>query len=572
MSIETTLVYNKSNPFGIKADAAILEGLLGKCRHADRLEPPMSTDICIHLEMPSTTWMPWARKNVLMMNPEWWVPAWDVLLPRFDLVLVKTKGITDLSGATYVPWRPSVTVDSFSDQARINMIDVGCLWLLGGSVNKRAAAQAIAPLWKAEYPQVYIYTTTVLDLSGAGPNVHVIVTDLDETTRRTFQAHYPVHLAISRSEGFGLAAAEAEAAGAYIIANTIPAYTTAFEGQRNIGWVRTPTVPSPTYTRAEFAEFSGSAEISADLDRIFAELRTVDLRTVRQEQQDAAKARALAFETVCAPLFKALRASIKGSRPVLPPIVSMDDCPPISIVTLTYNRRKFIDVAFHNILMCDYPKDKIEWVVVDDSDNQEESVSDKIATFAKRAPVAQVVYIPLGNTYTVGGKRNIGVERSKNEIILFMDDDDHYPATSFRRRVSWLLAHPWKPKAVACSTIACYDLVKGVSAVNTPPWELSPAQRISEATLAFYKSFWKEQKFPFINTSEGEGFLQGREQYLLDMPPQQILVAFSHQGNTSGRRIPVAADTKPGCFWGFPKEYLVWIHKLAGIEVEEETS
>jgi hypothetical protein len=106
--------------------------------------------------------------------------------------------------------------------------------------------------------------------------------------------------------------------------------------------------------------------------------------------------------------------------------------------------------------------------------------------------------------------------------------------------------------------------------VNTPPWELGPASRVSEATLTFYKSFWDTHRFPFTNTSEGEGFLAGNEHLLLDIPPQQILVAFSHQGNASGRRIPSGPDTKPGCFFGFPKEYLVWIHKLAGIEVEEE--
>ena len=103
------------------------------------------------------------------------------------------------------------------------------------------------------------------------------------------------------------------------------------------------------------------------------------------------------------------------------------------------------------------------------------------------------------------------------------------------------------------------------------PWELSPSERISEATLTFYKRFWEQQKFPHTNVSEGEEFLRGRETSLLDIPPQQILVAFSHQGNSSGRRIPVTEDTKPGCFWGFPKEYTIWIHKLAGIEVEEET-
>jgi hypothetical protein len=112
--------------------------------------------------------------------------------------------------------------------------------------------------------------------------------------------------------------------------------------------------------------------------------------------------------------------------------------------------------------------------------------------------------------------------------------------------------------------------VKGVSAVNTPPWDLAPAKRISEATLTFYKSFWEEKKFPHTNVAEGEEFLAGRESALLDIPPQQILVAFSHQGNSSGRRIPATEDVKPGCFWGFPKEYTIWIHKLAGVEVEEE--
>ena len=88
--------------------------------------------------------------------------------------------------------------------------------------------------------------------------------------------------------------------------------------------------------------------------------------------------------------------------------------------------------------------------------------------------------------------------------------------------------------------------------------------------MAFYKSWWEEQKFPFkTELSEADGFLKGREHQVLEMPPQQILVAFSHKKNTSGRRIP-ADDAKPGCFWGFPKEYLIYIHKLAGVEVEEE--
>lgn len=586
MSIQVVLVYNKANPFGIKQDSDILDGILrhfnssaslqfAKVKHADLLEPPVACDVCIHLEIPSTNWMPFAHVNILMMNSEWWVPAWDCLLSRFDWVLTKIKDSTDLSG-TYIPWRSNVEEKDFKRYPASDSLSAGCAWFLGGSKNKRSFAEVLIPLWKPVYPNLTVFTTSPLDVECPA-NVKIEVKDLGEENRRQLQAFFPVQVVASCSEGFGLAAAEAEAAGAYLIANTIPAYKSAFEGHETVGWLDTPLRTDPKYTRGKFADLSGcSQSIQDSLDTIFANLEKEDLVTVRETQRAYSTQRTIAFRQAMIPLLKqvvqkveTIRSTLRGNRH-LPPALDASECPPISIVTLTHNRRKFIDLAFHNIILTDYPKDKIEWVIVDDSNDPEQSISDKVAQFAKRAPCAQVVYAPLALKHSIGYKRNLGVERSSNSIILFMDDDDHYPETSFRRRVAWLTKHPWKPKVVACSTIACYDLVKGVSAVNTPPWELGPAERVSEATLTFYKSFWEEQKFPHINLAEGEGFLKGREKSLLDMPPQQILVAFSHQGNSSGRRIPTPDDRKPGCFWGFPKEYLIWIHKLAGVEVEEE--
>jgi hypothetical protein len=169
----------------------------------------------------------------------------------------------------------------------------------------------------------------------------------------------------------------------------------------------------------------------------------------------------------------------------------------------------------------------------------------------------------------VGEKRNIGCAAATAQIILMMDDDDHYPETSFRRRVAWLTLHPWKPKVVACTSIACYDLKKAVSAVNVPPFDIPLSERISEATLTFYKSWWEAKKFPSdVQVGEGETLLKKRETDLLEIPPQQIIVAFSHGQNVSSRRIPSGPDVNPGCFWGFPSEFLVFVHGLAGIKVE----
>ena len=70
-----------------------------------------------------------------------------------------------------------------------------------------------------------------------------------------------------------------------------------------------------------------------------------------------------------------------------------------------------------------------------------------------------------------------------------------------------------------------------------------------------------------IQVGEGETIIKGREYEVLEMPPQQVIVAFSHNNNTSSRRIPSAENVTPSCFYGFPKEYLKFIHSLAGIQV-----
>ena len=267
-----------------------------------------------------------------------------------------------------------------------------------------------------------------------------------------------------------------------------------------------------------------------------------------------------------------------GRRPAkgvhhCPPILHVEDCPPISIVTPTYNRRAFLEIAFHNLLATDYPKDKIEWVVVEDNEDSTKMSSELIMNFQVHNPEIQVKYIPIQGRMSIGMKRNVGCENAKNEIILFMDDDDHYPVTSFRRRVAWLTkgSRFSNVQIAACTTIALYDLVRGVSAVNVPPLGLGFSKRISEATLTFTRSAWLQRPFEDVSVSEGEAWLLGREEQCIELPPQQIIVAFSHQENKSGRRIPPADVKEVSCFWGFPKEYLVFIHKMAGVEIEEES-
>lgn len=589
---QTVFLYNKANTYGLAQDVQLLQdaikglttgyprhaadGFTGKVRLADPLEPPILCDLAVHFEVPYYGWMPWARRNVFVINPEWWEPAWNSYLSKADALIFKcdwdckqfmNRYALPHEKAFVLPWTTPIGVGAFDKFPKSNDHSTGFLWLLGASKHKRAAANHILPLWKESFPPLAVYTTVPLDLSGSiASNITVTIQDLPEETRRQLQAYYPGHLIFSEAEALGLQAHEGQAAGAFLMGNNLSTYMEAFQ--------HTPDVFIPIAT---FEEYKGGyretfANVNSDL--LVAGIKRFQstvLEDCRKRQKKEVIQRASKFRQVAEEVFQKIIAMEGTTIKHLPP--QLEECPPISIITLLHNRRRFVDLAFHNLLITDYPKDKIEWVVIEDSDIPEEQASDKILKFAREAAPMSVSYIPLDKkNVPIGSLRNRAIKKAQHDIILFMDDDDHYPPTSFRRRVAWLTRHPQKPQAVCCTTIACYDLLKGTSAVNTPPWSLGLKERVSEATMCFYKSWWNEKPFPTINMAEGEGFVEGREDKVLELPPQQMIVAMSHGKNASSRRIPPGPSGQPSCFWGFPKEFLVFLHKLAGVEVEEITS
>jgi hypothetical protein len=529
------------------------------------LEPPSYSDLAIHLEVPAFGWAPWSAKNCLVVNPELYeAAAWNSYLCRFDHVVTKDRTalaeFKEIVGekAVFIPWS-APPISSAAAKTKDEF-----LWVLGASKNKRAYVPTLLRAWKASYPPLHITATADLGdlLTGLNvlPNVTIRIGDIPLKERETMRAQYKGHVCCSRAEGFGYTAAEATGSGAFTILNSLPCYKDTYEGTARVHFL-------PSNLENRYFDVGASVEeLQRSLDAAFVEFSksknssksSVD--TVQRFQDFTNTWRNLV--PICA-----RPAELK----YLPPKLEEADCPPISVVTLIYNRKKFFDLACHSMMVSDYPKDKIEWVIVDDSDDLAEQNSDRIVAVGNNAAPMKFVYVPLKKKTPVSEKRNLGVAAATNDVILFVDDDDHYPQTSFRRRVAWLTLHPWRPKVVAATTIACYDLVKGISAVNVPPQDIPLSQRISEATLAFYKSFWAEKKFPKdILVGEGEEFLQGRTADFLEIPPQHIIVAFSHGKNVSSRRVPSGADVTPGCFWGFPKEFLVFVHGLAGINVIDQ--
>ena len=83
--------------------------------------------------------------------------------------------------------------------------------------------------------------------------------------------------------------------------------------------------------------------------------------------------------------------------------------PTVSVCTPTYNRRKFIPTLIKCFLSQNYPKNLVEWVVIDDG-------SDKVEDLFKN--ISNVKYFYYDNKLSIGHKRNLLHEKSKGDIIV----------------------------------------------------------------------------------------------------------------------------------------------------------
>ena len=565
-SKRVVLLYNQSNTFGLSQDAALIESALGRLSsyrfeitRMDPLQPPVNADIVIHLEVPHPVWFQWAPTQIWMVNPEWCSPNWFPYREFFTQVWVKEQSrVADFgSKAIHVPWAvrgPLKPVEPSALGLR------QALWVLGASENKHNAARALLPLWPADFPLTVTTALEFKDLSGSyPPSVSVKRGFLEAAELESLNTSSAIHVCISAAEGFGFTAAQAEARSAGILLNSLPVYKEYYGEKPYVAFLETPVLTSSKDHCGFLADFS-SVTTSAIREAL------VNLVPSGEAEVLVSEGRLETFSSCLeSNITKILRRA--NAHIAKPPVLSVADCPPISVLTVTYNRRNFVELAFLNLLKTDYPLSKIQWVVVEDSDDPMKSCSDKIKGFeeAVKEYGLEDTYVPMAKKRSIGHKRNLAVKSAKYDICVNMDDDDFYPSTSFRRRVAWLQSS-LKNGVVGCTMIAMYDLQLGISAVNTPPWALKQCERVSEASFAFYRTYALENPFPDLQQSEGEGFVHPDS--FLEIPPQQILVALNHGTNTSGRVIAGRAQT--GCFWGWDQKFLIWLHGLVGVQVEAE--
>lgn len=206
------------------------------------------------------------------------------------------------------------------------------------------------------------------------------------------------------------------------------------------------------------------------------------------------------------------------------PLISDDVLPTVTVVTPTYNRNDYFEIAIRNYKNFNYPRDKLFWIILDDSDD--DSLKNQIPDDKS------IKYIYNCKRECIGAKRNRLASECKTDIICHMDDDDYYYPDSVKIRVVAMLAH--KKGVSGCIEYNCYNLVDDTQFIARGSEEL---MNIGEASLCYVKDYWQEFKFLDTDThEESVHFLKGNISHYIDVPCFWILLSITHTCNISGRR------------------------------------
>jgi cellulose synthase/poly-beta-1,6-N-acetylglucosamine synthase-like glycosyltransferase len=104
--------------------------------------------------------------------------------------------------------------------------------------------------------------------------------------------------------------------------------------------------------------------------------------------------------------------------------------PSVSIVMPAYNEEKYIVPSLRTLLDLDYPKDKIELIVVDDGSTDN---TYKVAK-AFEGPNLRVFTKPNGGK---GAALNFGIKKAKGELVATMDADSYVTKNTIRELIPY---------------------------------------------------------------------------------------------------------------------------------------
>lgn len=201
--------------------------------------------------------------------------------------------------------------------------------------------------------------------------------------------------------------------------------------------------------------------------------------------------------------------------------------PFVSVITPTYNRRKFIPSLIQCFLSQTYRHDRMEWIVLDDGSDK---VQDIFLEYIDKLP--NLKYIYEDEKKNIGAKRNQLNKEAKGEIIVAMDDDDFY----FPDRVhSAVMAFKRRPEIQLAGSSEIYMYYSDVQEI----YKLGPyhANHATNGTMAWRKSYADTHEYDeTVTHAEEKSFLENYKHPMIQLEPMKLMIVMSHSENTFDKK------------------------------------
>jgi glycosyltransferase involved in cell wall biosynthesis len=193
--------------------------------------------------------------------------------------------------------------------------------------------------------------------------------------------------------------------------------------------------------------------------------------------------------------------------------------PFVSLCTPTFNRRPFIPYMIKCFEHQIYPKDRIEWIIIDDG-------TDPIGDLVSHIP--EIKYFYYEEKMLLGKKRNLMHSKCSGDIIIYMDDDDYYPPERISHAVETLINNPSFLIAGSSEMHIYFDSRNAV--FQCGPYK---SYHSTAATFAFKKELLEQTRYDDeIALSEENKFTKGYTIPLIQLDTLKSILVFSHKHNS----------------------------------------
>lgn len=207
----------------------------------------------------------------------------------------------------------------------------------------------------------------------------------------------------------------------------------------------------------------------------------------------------------------------------------------VSVLTPTYNRKRFVTSMVTCYKNQTYPKESMEWIVLDDGT---EKIEKEFLEATKGLP--NIRYISLEEKLTIGAKRNRLNQEARGEYLVSWDDDDYYSPERVAHAVKKMMAQPNYMLAGSSELYLYFKNTKTIYRVG--PYH---GKHATNGTFVVRSSYAKSHLYDeTVMFAEEKSFLENYVHPLLQLDPFKVMLVMCHDENTFNKDKIVKEENK----------------------------